>query len=74
MSLLFYFIFFLFNFFFSLVLMEINFTNFVMNKAKQIYITYKNLLKGSTLLIMKAKEENNNFFGGFAVPSWVENK
>ena len=27
-------------------------------------------MKGSTLIIMKAKEEASSWFGGMAVPSW----
>ena len=30
-------------------------------------------MKGSTLIIMKAKEEEeNSWLGGMAVPSWIE--
>ena len=29
-------------------------------------------MKGSTLIIMKAKEEESSWFGGMAVPSWKD--
>ena len=28
---------------------------------------------GSTFVLIKAKEEENSFFGGMAVPSWKNN-
>ena len=31
-------------------------------------------MKGSTLIIMKAKEEESSWFGGMAVPSWKNNR
>ena len=31
-------------------------------------------MKGSTLIIMKAKKEASSWFGGMAVPSWIEGK
>ena len=29
-------------------------------------------MKGSTLIIMKALKEESSWFGGMAVPSWIE--
>ena len=45
--------------------------NIVIIKVK--YIIF-NLFIGSTLVIMKSKDEPNSLFGGMAIPPWHSNK